>query len=88
MTAIASSPRGRPEPTAPTPVAPLAASPVFDQPLVIGADQAWELPQIEDILEHGSETTADDDYDRKRVQIIEGTLIDRATRLPKPPRGY
>ncbi len=64
----------KPEPTTPTPVAPLAASPVFDQPLVIGADQAWELPQIEDVLEHGSETTADDDYDRKRVQIIEGTL--------------
>ncbi len=66
----------KPEPAAPTPaaVAPVAASPSFDQPLVIGAEQKWELPHIEDILEHGSESSADDDYDRKRVQIIEGTL--------------
>ncbi len=64
----------KPEPQAPAVVAPTAASPSFDQPLVIGAEQAWELPRIEDILEHGSESTADDDYDRKRVQIIEGTL--------------
>ena len=64
----------KPEPTAPQPTTSASASPSFDQPLVIGAEQSWELPRIEDILEHGSESSADDDYDRKRVQIIEGTL--------------
>ncbi|MBL8093163.1 MAG: DNA translocase FtsK 4TM domain-containing protein [Anaerolineales bacterium] len=66
--------KAEPAPATPAAIAPTAASPSFDQPLVIGAEQAWELPRIEDILEHGSESTADDDYDRKRVQIIEGTL--------------
>jgi len=65
----------RPEPApAVAAVTPAAAAPTFDQPLVIGAEQTWELPRIEDVLEHGNETSADDDYDRKRVQIIEGTL--------------
>ncbi|MCS6908950.1 MAG: DNA translocase FtsK [Anaerolineales bacterium] len=34
----------------------------------------WELPAIEDLLESGSESGADDEFDRRRVQIIESTL--------------
>jgi len=59
------------------PVAPPAAnapSPAYDQPLVIGGEQVWELPQMEEILENGTESGADDEFDRKRVQIIEQTL--------------
>jgi DNA segregation ATPase FtsK/SpoIIIE, S-DNA-T family len=49
------------------------ASP-YDQPLVIGGEQPWELPKGEDILDPGTETGADDDMDRERVQVIENTL--------------
>ncbi len=52
-----------------------ATGPDFgNQPIMIGADQVWTLPAVDDMLESGSETSADDDYDRKRVQVIEGTL--------------
>lgn len=63
-------------PAAP-PVVPPAANtpnPAYDQPLVIGGEQVWELPQMEEILENGTESGADDEFDRKRVQIIEQTL--------------
>ncbi|MBL8045693.1 MAG: DNA translocase FtsK 4TM domain-containing protein [Anaerolineales bacterium] len=63
-------------PTAP-PIVPPAANtpnPAYDQPLVIGGEQVWELPQMEEILENGTESGADDGFDRKRVQIIEQTL--------------
>jgi S-DNA-T family DNA segregation ATPase FtsK/SpoIIIE len=67
----AKKPGPLPEP-APTPT---AAGPDFgNQPIMIGADQIWTLPAVDDMLESGSESSADDDYDRKRVQIIEGTL--------------
>jgi len=49
-------------------------SPAYDQPLIIGGDQAWELPSMEEILDPGTESSADDEFDRKRVQIIETTL--------------
>lgn len=63
-------------PAAP-PVVPPAANtpnPAYDQPLVIGGEQVWELPQMEEILENGTESGADDEFDRKRVQVIEQTL--------------
>jgi DNA segregation ATPase FtsK/SpoIIIE, S-DNA-T family len=46
----------------------------YDQPLVIGGEQPWELPKREEILDAGTETGADDDVDRERVQVIENTL--------------
>jgi S-DNA-T family DNA segregation ATPase FtsK/SpoIIIE len=60
----------------PAPVAPPASvpAPAYDQPLVIGGEQVWSLPVMEDILESGTDTTADDDFDRKRVKTIEETL--------------
>jgi S-DNA-T family DNA segregation ATPase FtsK/SpoIIIE len=74
-------PPGKVKPQTPTPIpspvipppAPTPA-PAYDQPLVIGGDQPWALPEVADILEPGSESGADDEFDRKRVQIIEGTL--------------
>jgi len=41
------------------------------------ADQnahAWTLPQMEEMLEVGSERLADDEFDRKRAALIEDTL--------------
>ncbi|MGQ0604959.1 MAG: DNA translocase FtsK 4TM domain-containing protein [Anaerolineales bacterium] len=49
-------------------------APAYDQPLVIGGEQVWALPVMEDILESGTDTAADDDFDRKRVKVIEETL--------------
>jgi S-DNA-T family DNA segregation ATPase FtsK/SpoIIIE len=49
-------------------------APSYDQPLVIGGEQVWELPKVEDVLESGMEAGADDEFDRKRVKIIEETL--------------
>lgn len=66
-----------PKLTPAAPVVPPAANtpnPAYDQPLVIGGEQVWELPQMEEILENGTESGADDEFDRKRVQIIEQTL--------------
>jgi DNA segregation ATPase FtsK/SpoIIIE, S-DNA-T family len=51
-----------------------APAPAYDQPLVIGGDQPWVLPPMADILDPGTESGADDEFDRKRVQIIENTL--------------
>ncbi|GMR10498.1 MAG: hypothetical protein BMS9Abin28_1319 [Anaerolineae bacterium] len=36
--------------------------------------QGWTLPQMEDLLEVGSERLADDEFDRKRAALIEDTL--------------
>ncbi len=36
--------------------------------------QGWSLPGIEDILEPGSESKADEELDRKRAKLIEETL--------------
>jgi S-DNA-T family DNA segregation ATPase FtsK/SpoIIIE len=59
----------------PEPAPAVATGPDFgNQPIMIGADQVWTLPAVDEMLESGSESTADDDYDRKRVQVIEGTL--------------
>jgi DNA segregation ATPase FtsK/SpoIIIE, S-DNA-T family len=46
----------------------------YDQPLVIGGEQPWELPKVEDVLDPGTETGADDEVDRERAQVIENTL--------------
>ncbi len=64
------------QPIADVPLMPAGSAPAapYEQPLVIGGDQPWELPNIEDILEQGTEGGADDDFDRQRVQIIETTL--------------
>ncbi len=56
------------------PPAAATPAPAYDQPLVIGGDQPWVLPQTVDILDPGTESGADDEFDRKRVQIIENTL--------------
>src|SRR5207248_11073218 len=59
-------------------------APSFDQPLVIGGDQAWTLPEVADMLDAGTESGADDEYDRQRANTIEHTLaaLDRkSTRL-------
>ncbi|MBP7693869.1 MAG: DNA translocase FtsK [Anaerolineales bacterium] len=71
----ASAARSETAPPPAFPPAPPAAGPAFEQPFVIGGEQVWELPSLADLLESGSETTADDEYDRKRVQIIESTLV-------------
>ena len=66
-----------PVPAVPGPAIPPPAAtpaPAYDQPLVIGGDQPWVLPEMGDILDPGTESSADDEFDRKRVQIIENTL--------------
>jgi len=76
-----SKPKVPPSVTAATPSAAAAIpppavtpAPAYDQPLVIGGDQPWVLPEMGDILDPGTESGADDEFDRKRVQIIENTL--------------
>jgi DNA segregation ATPase FtsK/SpoIIIE, S-DNA-T family len=49
-------------------------APSYDQPLVIGGDQAWVLPEVADMLDPGTESGSDDEYDRQRANIIEHTL--------------
>jgi len=49
-------------------------APSFDQPLVIGGDQPWVLPAVADMLDAGTESGADDEYDRQRANTIEHTL--------------
>ncbi len=41
---------------------------------VIGGGQAWQLPNITDIFEPGSDASVSDDYNRQRTHIIEDTL--------------
>ena len=72
--AAAPAPAPAPTPPAGLPVAASTPAPSYDQPLVIGGEQVWELPDLNDILESGTESGADDEFDRKRVQIIEQTL--------------
>ncbi len=43
---------------------------VEEQPMREG----WELPNVENLLEVGSESKADDEFDRKRARLIEDTL--------------
>jgi S-DNA-T family DNA segregation ATPase FtsK/SpoIIIE len=74
----------KPEPTlaAPRPEAdrfgisppPAAPTSSYDQPLVIGGDQAWELPAMVDMLDAGTESGASDEMDRQRANLIEHTL--------------
>ncbi|MEP7356381.1 MAG: DNA translocase FtsK 4TM domain-containing protein [Anaerolineales bacterium] len=51
-----------------------APAPSYDQPLVIGGDQPWVLPEVGEMLDAGTETRADDEYDRQRANMIENTL--------------
>ncbi|MBM4423508.1 MAG: DNA translocase FtsK [Chloroflexi bacterium] len=60
-----------PESGAPTQIPP---APLYDQPIIIGGHQPWVLPEVKEMLEAGSESGADDDYDRKRAHVIEDTL--------------
>ena len=57
------------------PGSPASLSPA-DLPLLIGAipEPVWELPTVEAMLEAGTEGGADDDLDRTRANLIEGTL--------------
>ena len=48
-----------------------APAPSYDQPLVIGGDQPWVLPEVVDMLDPGTESGADDEYDRQRANMIE-----------------
>jgi DNA segregation ATPase FtsK/SpoIIIE, S-DNA-T family len=79
--APASSQAAPPPPAAPArPEAALfpppasAPAPSYDQPLVIGGDQPWVLPEVADMLDAGTESSADDEYDRQRANMIENTL--------------
>jgi len=56
----------------PTVVEGLAGSGI-DDPIGRTA-QRWTLPQMEELLEVGSERLADDEFDRKRAALIEDTL--------------
>ena len=49
-------------------------APVYDQPIIIGGHQPWVLPKATEMLEAGTESGADDDYDRQRAHVIEDTL--------------
>ena len=57
-----------------TPAPPGPAEAAYDQPLIIGGEQHWELPPVAEMLERGLEGSADDEYDRTRARIIEETL--------------
>jgi S-DNA-T family DNA segregation ATPase FtsK/SpoIIIE len=52
----------------------LPPAPLYDQPIILGNSQPWVLPEINEMLEPGTESGADDDYDRKRAHVIEDTL--------------
>jgi S-DNA-T family DNA segregation ATPase FtsK/SpoIIIE len=71
MAASAGESKAAPEST---PAANLPPAPLYDQPIVIGGHQPWALPEMKEMLEPGSESGADDEYDRKRARIIEDTL--------------
>jgi DNA segregation ATPase FtsK/SpoIIIE, S-DNA-T family len=71
--ATAKSPIGAPTLREPPPAA--APQPAYDQPIVIGGDQPWVLPNIAEVLELGTDASADDDYDRDRANVIESTLV-------------
>jgi S-DNA-T family DNA segregation ATPase FtsK/SpoIIIE len=66
----------RPTPGAPPPPPATAPQPAYNQPIVIGADsnQPWVLPEINKILVQGTEAAADDEFDRRRVHVIQETL--------------
>lgn len=62
------------QPAVEIPPPPAPPSPMFDQPIIIGGQQPWVLPNLAEMLEPGSEEGADDQYDRERVRTIEDTL--------------
>ncbi|MFQ5409368.1 MAG: DNA translocase FtsK 4TM domain-containing protein, partial [Anaerolineales bacterium] len=63
-------PQPEPEPLA----VPEPPPPTYDRPIYIGGQQDWSIPEIDDVLDKGSETAASDDYDRQRTHMIEETL--------------
>ncbi len=71
-TAAAQPSRIPQEASVPTVVEGLAGSGI-DDPIGLTA-QRWTLPQMEELLEVGSERLADDEFDRKRAALIEDTL--------------
>lgn len=73
-TGSTAKPAAVPPASAPDSQLPSPIAPYDQQPIVIGGDQPWELPKIEEMLDPGTEGGSDDDFDRQRVQIIEGTL--------------
>lgn len=64
---IAPSPEPAPEPSRPT------RGPVF--PRIIGGDQEWRLPPVAEILEESLDQDISQAEIRKRVKIIEETLV-------------
>lgn len=52
----------------------LPPAPLYDQPIILGNNQPWVLPEVAEMLEPGTESGADDEYDRKRAHVIEDTL--------------
>ncbi len=79
-TASAKAPKPEPAPAPSRPEADRFPAPLtapassYDQPLVIGGDQPWELPALPDMLDPGTETGASDEIDRQRANLIEHTL--------------
>ena len=64
-------------PTAPEPVVAGSGAPTSAyaaQPIVIGGEQPWVLPNLPDILDEGTEVTLDDQSFRTASNIIEETL--------------
>jgi len=63
-------------------VPPSSAKPALDKntvvpaPIILGNEQAqvWVLPEVAEMLDPGTEGSSDDEADRLRVKVIEGTL--------------
>ena len=78
--ASAKAPKPEPAPAPPRPEAERFPEPLtapassYDQPLVIGGDQPWELPALPDMLDPGTESGVSDEMDRQRANLIEHTL--------------
>jgi S-DNA-T family DNA segregation ATPase FtsK/SpoIIIE len=51
-----------------------ATGPVFPRAHIIGGQQSWQLPVLDDVFESGGEQDLSEGEIRERVQIIENTL--------------
>jgi S-DNA-T family DNA segregation ATPase FtsK/SpoIIIE len=68
--AQASQPRGAPSPGDQESV----SAPAPNLSMLTGHPRPWALPAIQDVLEPGSDVAYDDETDRQRARVIEGTL--------------
>jgi S-DNA-T family DNA segregation ATPase FtsK/SpoIIIE len=67
------APASAPAASAP-PASALPPAPLYDQPIILGNSQPWVLPNVAEMLDPGTESGSDDEYDRKRAHLIEDTL--------------